>query len=271
MANIQKVVAACSVWLGVAWAPVQAQSEEIWLVNTPTYASLSRDQLRLDVVSRYTRYQLPDVRGEVADFFLSLHYGVSDRSMFIFTVPFVWIDNLPGRFGIGDVSVGYRHTLWQSDLLGLALAPRLYLPTGDASNLMGSDRVGFQLAAYLGAKLGAVSLHAGVAYGDRGYVRSQFYRSRSGSLSYASQVVHAGILSVSGAATWRAARFLLLAAEGTGNLAPEFSDHEVFVQLGAILTIGRFRLRGSGGIGLPPDERRAGDLRATFGVGFVTP
>jgi Putative MetA-pathway of phenol degradation len=76
--------------------------------------------------------------------------------------------NSSSASGIGDVTLRAKGTVWKNDTIALAVAVDLRLPTGDASNYLGSGAIGFKPFVIASLRKGRVSPHVNVGYQKNG-------------------------------------------------------------------------------------------------------
>lgn len=70
--------------------------------------------------------------------------------------------------GIGDVTLRAKGTVWRNDMVAIALAVDLRLPTGDAANYLGSGAIGFKPFVIASLRKGRVSPHVNIGYQKNG-------------------------------------------------------------------------------------------------------
>jgi hypothetical protein len=76
--------------------------------------------------------------------------------------------NSSSASGIGDVTLRAKGTVWKNDTVAVALAADLRLPTGDATNYLGSGAIGFKPFVIASLRKGRVSPHANIGYQKNG-------------------------------------------------------------------------------------------------------
>ena len=76
--------------------------------------------------------------------------------------------NSSSATGIGDVTLRAKGTVWKNSVLAVALAVDLRLPTGDASNYLGSGAIGFKPFVIASLRKGPVSPHVNIGYQKNG-------------------------------------------------------------------------------------------------------
>ncbi len=76
--------------------------------------------------------------------------------------------NSSSASGLGDVTLRAKGTVWKNETIALAVAMDLRLPTGDASNYLGSGAIGFKPFVIASLRKGRVSPHVNIGYQKNG-------------------------------------------------------------------------------------------------------
>ena len=259
------------VWFLNGYAQQGSQTQrDIWLINIPTPYTLGKGGIELDFIGRYINYNNPDPRTDVVDFIFMGNYGLTARLSLSFITPFSWISG-PPKFGIKDVSLSLKYKVWDARRFKIALSPKFLLPTGSKDDLLGSGKINFQLDVHLGFEQDRFRIFTNLGYGETGYIEPHLIINPSGSIGgYEGTVRNEQIYKFSGGLAFDIIPSITFLLEGIGQVIPEFSDEDLFFQIGGILRITNLLLlKGSGGIGLPRDERTITDSQATIGLSYL--
>jgi len=129
-------------------------AEELEQLRINTAYIIDKGELEMDIVPSYFDYDDARHRGVEVE----LEYAVSDRLMVEVEVPYHWRENLDGK---GNVEVGAKWQLTQSDAFAAAFNVGVELPAGSERPDIASDLWGVELTLPLSFRFpdSQMSLH----------------------------------------------------------------------------------------------------------------